>query len=168
MQTASTLPRKRRPAVQELEHGEVRIVLLGVGVDAGIGEAAEHLAVAGVGELQPVGAAGRGLAGRVAEDLPLLRHRAPEERHQRLAPGRGRVPPVAALQAGQVADAACFSIEQSLIGPAEQFLPAEAVQRDDENVLGLAWRLVGRRRVRKKEEKEQSKEPSMAKSDRMA
>src|SRR5438105_809475 len=74
-----------RSAVQELQDRQVRVGLLAVGVDPRVGEPAEHLAVAGIGELEPVGALRRGLLAGVAEHLPLLRDRPPEERHERVA-----------------------------------------------------------------------------------
>src|SRR6185437_1362102 len=51
-----------RSAVEVFQHGQVRIVLLGVRVDARIAETAENLVVAGIGELQAIRAADAGFA----------------------------------------------------------------------------------------------------------
>ncbi len=118
-----------RLAVQEFKYGKIGIRLLGVGVDPRVGYAAEHLAVARVGKLEPVGQAGWRLACRVAEDLSFPGHGVPEKRQHR------RGTPELLLEPVEVADAAELLVEQRLVGAAKKLLPAKTVERHDNDVF---------------------------------
>ena len=149
-----------RPVIQVLQHGQIRVVPLGVRVDARIAETAEHLVIAGVGKLQTVGAADASLAGGVAEQLSLFGDGSPQKRHQSFPASGRRTAPVAALEAGQITNTAPFGIEERFVRTREHFLPTKAVQRDDEDILRFRMRLDARCRAGKEDQKqERGKKP---------
>ena len=79
---ASLYPGSGMPAVQVLEHVDVRIAELVVGADRiVVGKTDEHLAIAGIGKLHRVRDPRRGVLLGIAEDLPLAGDRRPDERH---------------------------------------------------------------------------------------
>jgi hypothetical protein len=140
-------------AVQPLEHRQVRVRLLIVAVDARIGEPREHLVVAGIGKPEAVRDAHAAPARRVAQDLALAGYDRPDEGQQRLAPCLRRRTIETSRQGLRLADTPVFLRVERGVVAAEHLLPAEAVESDDEDVVGAGpvlgvLRLRGRRRTR--------------------
>jgi hypothetical protein len=92
------LARERLLTVQPLEYRRVGVGTVAVTVDARIEEAGERFAVARIGEPEAVHDLRHAATGTVTEQLPLLRHRAPEKRQQGLASSLRRVAPEIASQ----------------------------------------------------------------------
>ena len=80
------LARKGRLRIEPLEDGHVGVGHVVVGVNAGVGNTRQRLVVAGIAEVQPVDHLRLRTQVAIAKDLPLAGNRAPQERHQRLAP----------------------------------------------------------------------------------
>jgi hypothetical protein len=133
-----------RQAVQPLEDVDVGIGPELVAVDPRIRRAGHHLVVAGVRERHAIGDLGAAAQGLVAENLPLLRDRAPQERQQHPTPLGDIVAPEVPEQRRLVEPAAAFLVvQQRFFGAGEHFLPTQAVGHDQDHVLGAprrGWR----------------------------
>src|SRR5262249_11181097 len=81
--------------------------------------------------------AARAPSRRVTEHLPLPGDRLPEEREQCSSALFRGLPPEAGFRLGNGLHAAALLVEQNLVRPAEQLLPAQPVIRDEEHILGL-------------------------------
>ena len=131
------LAAEARLAVEPLEHGDVGVGLLVVAVDARIGRSRTAFRCSRDSEkFMPLVTCGHAALGLVAVDLALLGDDGPEERHQGLATGLGRVAPEGLLQSVDVRHAAIFLGHQDLFGAAEYFLPAQAVGHQQHDVFG--------------------------------
>ena len=131
--------RQAQSCAHELQHGGVRVL---DGIVAGHGgiarQAGEHLRVAGIGEAQGVvhlyPAAERGVAG---DPAVFVHQRAPEERHQLLAPGlRGRrlVPAERRGAVGRRLVRGEADAHRVRVQAAEHLRKAHAVERDQHDV----------------------------------
>ena len=154
------------PPVQPLEHRQVRVGLLVVAVDARVGEAREHLVVAGVGEPQAVRDPHAAPARGVAQDLALAGHDRPDEGQQRLAARLRGGPVETGRQRFRLADAAVLLRVERGVVPAEQLLPAEAVEGHDQDIVDRrARRAVCRPGVRREPERGQHQRNEHGKRD---
>lgn len=130
--------------VEPFEYRRVGVGAEFVGIDLRIGGAGEHFVVAGIGKGHAVGDASDAAFGLVADDLALLRDDSPKKREQSFAAVVDVVAPEFALQAfGPTPDSAVFGIEKRRIGTGENFLPAEAVNDDEDDVARLELGLCG-------------------------
>ena len=140
------LPFVARVAVGNLEHAHVRV---GIGVVGAytriVGPAAEHLAVAGIREIHGVGDLHAAVQVAVAKKITVLRSIAPHKRHQGLAPLLRGFAPVFFLQLGGMMHETRIS-DQAFVGPAEEFLPAQAVKGDDYKTGVVASLAAGNQR----------------------
>lgn len=132
-----------RAAVEEFEDVHVGVVAPVVAVDARVGDAAEGFAVAGVGEVEPVGDARFRAARAVAEDLSFARNNRPEEGQQRGAAVFGGFAPESSAESGRIGHAARLSVHERRVSAGENLLPAQAVGHENDDVLRLARRLGG-------------------------
>jgi len=121
--------------VEPFEYRLVRVGAEFVGVDFRIGESGEHFVVAGIGKGHAVGDASNAAFGLIAEDLTLGGGDVPQKREQGFAAVVGVVAPKFALEAFRLTpDPAVFGIEKRGIRAGENFLPADAVGDDEDNV----------------------------------
>ena len=134
---AATLPCEARLfAVHELQHGFVRIVDLGVAEDAVVGEAGEDLVVAGIGEDPRVRDVHQVPVESVAVELTLAGNYGPEEWQKGFAADVCVVVPELLRERLGLIDVV-FVADEKRIGPAVQFLPAQPVERNEDDVLSL-------------------------------
>ena len=118
--------------VGRLQHAGVGVGSGVVAVDAlVVGPAAEHFAVAGVGEVMGVGHRHQALLAAVAQEVSVLRGIAPDKGHQGLAARFGGLPPIGGFERLGIFHEAGVR-HQGRIGPGEKFLPAQAVERNDD------------------------------------
>ena len=117
--------------VNYLQHAYVRVRLGVVGIDPlVIGPAAEHFAVARIGEVHGVVHLHPAVLGAVAKQVAVLGGIAPYKGHEGLTASLRRISPVFGLQ-GVYVFGVLGIVDESLVGPAEELLPAQAVERDD-------------------------------------
>ncbi len=121
---------------EPLEDRHIWIGDVVVAVDALIvGKSAQRFVVAGVGEKHVIRDIGVGAFVAIAEDLSLLRNHLPNKRHQRLAAFFRAVAPIGLLQRGFIFYFAVLLVHQRLFRAVEDFLPAESVGHDEDDVL---------------------------------
>jgi hypothetical protein len=126
--------------IQPFENGGVGIGAELVAIDFGIRISGQHLVVARVGERHAVGDARHAALGLIAEDLSLLGNHAPQERKQCFAPFGNIVAPELASEFIRVSpDAAVLLMHESWIGAGEDFLPAQSVTDDQDDIAGFEW-----------------------------
>ncbi len=131
--------------VKPLEHRRVRVGAELVAVDGRVRKAGGHLVVSGVREGHSVDHLRDAPHGLIAEDLPALRHRSPQEREQRRPPLALARSPIALAQILLREPAAARRIvEQILLGAGEYFLPAQSVADDQHHVLRLGGECCAR------------------------
>src|SRR6185312_1279202 len=138
--------------VEPFEYGEVGIRSGVVAVDARIRMPADHLVVAWIGELEPVGDIRVALHRAIPEDLTLLRDDVPYEWKERGACGARIVARELAAERGRILDVAELAIHELAVRALEDLLPAETVGYDEDDVARAMGRLsecAGRRRKRK-------------------
>src|SRR6267142_1789539 len=130
--------------VEPFEYGRVRVRAEFVGVDFWIRRTGEHFVVAGKGKGLAVGDASDAAFGLVTDDLALGGDDAPEKGKERHAAIAAVVAPEFVLEAfGLAPDATAFGIEKRGIRAGENFLPAEAVGDDEDDVAGFGLWLRG-------------------------
>lgn len=129
--------------VEPFEDGGVGVGEVVVGVDALVGVAGEGFGVAGVAEVEAVGDVDFGAGVLIAEEPALLGEGAPEE-GEKFLPARigGGGEKLCFEQADVAAVPEAVGGEEGCVGAAEDFLPAEAVAHDEDDVFG-GGRLLG-------------------------
>ena len=135
--------------MKPFEDGEVLVRLLGVAVDQRIGEAGQNLIVAGVRKLHGVRDLRRAAFRQVSIDLPFASDLLPEERQQGLSALFRRLAPELLFDGLGVCDAAVLLVDQRLFCAGKDLLPAQAVGRDQDDVLRFEVRCVDGGRWRK-------------------
>jgi hypothetical protein len=127
-----------RSLVEPLEHRDVRIRTVFIGIESRIGRSGRHLVVAGIGEphrVRDVRDAARLL---VAEELSLLCNGAPQKWKQEFAPHGRVVVPVLVLELIGRSPVTAGVSEERRIGARKHLLPAHAVGDHEDHVLRLA------------------------------
>ena len=124
------LPFVPRILIDHFQNTDVRIRIGVIAVDARIVRpAAEHLAVARIGEIHGVRHPHQAVLLAVANQVAMLCAIAPQERKQHFATFLGRVPPVSGLE--------------GFIGAGEKFLPAQAVKGHDYEAAVIVFLAAG-------------------------
>ena len=104
--------------------------------------AAEHLAVARIGEIHGVRHPHQAVLFAVADQVAMLCAIAPQERKQHFATFLGRVPPVSGLERLRILDKAGVR-DEGFIGAGEKFLPAQAVKGHDHEAGVIVFLAAG-------------------------
>ena len=129
-----------RLSVQPLQHGDIRIGNLVVAGDAWIGKPSQRLVVTRIRKVKAIGDEGVGPAIAIAEDLSIPRNHRPQKGHQRLPARLRSVPPIILLELCNIGNRAPFLGHQRGFRAFEDFLPAEAVGHDEDDIVSLMRR----------------------------
>src|ERR1700733_12110622 len=127
---------------QPFENGDIWIGDVVVAMDAlVVRKAGERFVVTGIREKHVIRDVGVGAFVAITENLALLGDDLPNERHQDFAALVGGAAPVGLFQGGFIFRFAVLLVHQRFFGAVEDFLPAETVSHNEDDVLRL---VVGR------------------------
>ena len=135
-----------RPGVEPLEDVGVGIEELVVAVDFRISNAGQEFVVAGVGEVAPVGHPDLGTAFSIAQQLPVLGHRAPKEWEEHFTALLGIRAPELRLEFIGLTDVAILFGDEDFISALEHLFLSQAIGGDEDHMACLVARL-GRPRL---------------------
>ena len=140
--------------VYDLQDAHVGVRIGVVAVDARIVRpAAEHLAVARIGEIHGVRHPHQTVLFTVADQVAVLRTVTPKERKQGFAALLGRFPPVSGLERLRILDETGVR-HKAFVGAGEKLLPAQAVKGHDHEAGVIVLLAAGDQRCKRQKDRE--------------